>query len=298
MFDVQMERLAAASLPMITLDIQYRMHPAICMFPNETFYDSMLRTDVSGRQPVTGFKFPHKSDPVAFVNVEGYDERVDKSYKNPAEVDAVIQATQDLRWGGSVRASEISILTPYSGQVDAINDALEKNHLHVRSVSSVDKAQGDEVEVVLFSLVRCNNEGDIGFVSNSRRLSVGMTRAKRALILFGCQWTLTRRDILNLWNPLFRFFGERGWIRNPCSPEKLEKPWAASSKPDQSQKLWVPGTRLSTSLKSGDQKRIVGMIHTAGHKLISNDAVFSCVLDYILGLDPKKYNQDNQPSRW
>ena len=168
----------------------------------------------------------------------------------------------------------------------------------MRSVSSVDKAQGDEVEVVLFSLVRCNNEGDIGFVSNSRRLSVGMTRAKRALILFGCQWTLTRRDTLNLWNPLFRFFGERGWIRNPCSPEKLEKPWAASSKPDQSQKLWVPGTRLSTSLKSGDQKRIVGMIHTAGHKLISNDAVFSCVLDYILGLDPKKYNQDNQPSRW
>ena len=66
---------------------------------------------------------------------------------------------------------------------------------------SVDGAQGNEYPIVCISLVRCNQEGKLGFLDDFRRLNVGITRAMRGLIIIGSQRTLLTRDNNNVWNP-------------------------------------------------------------------------------------------------
>ncbi|PIO68092.1 hypothetical protein TELCIR_10135 [Teladorsagia circumcincta] len=77
---------------------------------------------------------------------------------------------------------EIAVISPYYAQVAAIRDTI--NALDV-SVNTVDSFQGQEREVVVFSMVRHNPEQVIGFLQNERRLNVAITRAKRQFVLIG-----------------------------------------------------------------------------------------------------------------
>ena len=83
-----------------------------------------------------------------------------------------------------VNEEDIGIISPYADQVKVIQ---EKTPVEVKTV---DGFQGREKEIIIISTVRSNDYGNIGFLSDLRRLNVAITRAKRKLIIIGNKETL------------------------------------------------------------------------------------------------------------
>jgi len=107
----------------------------------------------------------------------------------------------------ALRGSDIGIITPYVAQVSLLDRLFNKNKTNVErfkrvlgehrtmqlaniEIKSVDGFEGREKEVIIFSTVRNNTRGHIGFLADRRRLNVGLTRAKRGLFVVGSIATL------------------------------------------------------------------------------------------------------------
>jgi superfamily I DNA and/or RNA helicase len=89
--------------------------------------------------------------------------------------------------GAGVPPAGIAVIAPYAAQVRLLRERLSVPGLEI---DSVDGFQGREKEAVVISLVRSNASGEIGFLSDVRRMNVAMTRARRKLIIIGDSSTL------------------------------------------------------------------------------------------------------------
>jgi regulator of nonsense transcripts 1 len=116
--------------------------------------------------------------------------RTGTTFRNDGEAAAVLSALSSLLAAGDVPPSEIGIITPYAGQARALRAALGDAAGDAIEVRTVDGFQGREKSVVLFSAVRSNSRGSVGFLADGRRLNVALTRAKRGLIVVGNPETL------------------------------------------------------------------------------------------------------------
>ena len=87
----------------------------------------------------------------------------------------------------------VGLLTPYSRQVKLLSQEIGANDNTM--ISTIDGFQGRESDIVIFSTVRSNMEGDIGFVDDERRLNVAWTRPKLALIVIGDPRTLSNNAL-------------------------------------------------------------------------------------------------------
>jgi hypothetical protein len=176
------------------------MHPGISMFPSDLFYGGKLKDGVSPpeRRPLPGFPWPREEFPIAFIPVLDSFEIDDGSSKaNEAEALEVCNAVEHLLNGGQCTVSDIAVVTPYVAQVKLIRRQLREmlpQGPPFVEVSSTDGFQGREKEAVIFSAVRSNTYGTVGFVSDWRRINVSFTRARRALIVVGNPETLRRGD--------------------------------------------------------------------------------------------------------
>jgi len=158
-----------------------------------------LRNGVSPpeRRPLAGFPWPREEFPVAFVPVTHGMEMDDGVSKlNEAEAAAACDAVSALLAGGQCTATDIAVVTPYAAQVRLIRRMTRKlvQRPPYVEVSSTDGFQGREKEAVIFSAVRSNDYGAVGFVSDWRRVNVSFTRARRALIVIGNDVCLRRGD--------------------------------------------------------------------------------------------------------
>ena len=187
------ERMIKMGIEPLMLTTQYRMHPAISEFPNSRFYESRLENGVSetDRLAPKGLIWPDWDVPIAFLPVEGGEvlSPDGASKENPAEASWVVSLLLNLLKAGELREKDIGIITPYAGQVRTIRDQMPEN-LQSVEVRTVDGYQGREKEVIIFSCVRSNINGNIGFLSDARRLNVALTRAKRGLVVVGNPTTL------------------------------------------------------------------------------------------------------------
>jgi hypothetical protein len=112
--------------------------------------------------------------------------------------------------GGDVRASEIGIVTPYSAQVRLIKERCCCSPFVEVEVASVDGFQGREKQVIIFSCVRANASGNLGFLADPRRVNVMMTRAKRGLVIVGSPLTLLAER--GTWAPWLLWAHQNGLI--------------------------------------------------------------------------------------
>jgi len=187
------ERLIDMGIKPSVLTIQYRMHPSISEFPNSQFYGGLLEDGVSesDRATPTGLLWPDWDSPVAFLPVDGSEvlSPDGASKENPTEAGWVVKILMNLLEPGDLLISDIGIVTPYAGQVRAIRDNLTES-LQGVEVRTVDGYQGREKDVIIFSCVRSNKDGNVGFLSDSRRLNVAITRARRGLVVIGNPDTL------------------------------------------------------------------------------------------------------------
>jgi predicted DNA helicase len=202
------------------LSVQYRMHEDIMAFPNEKFYGGRLvaafdvarRTlrdlGITLREGVRHREAVDPGRPLVFLDTALCENRFERqfpgsfSFWNPLEVRLVREIVEDLLLLG-VPEEAIGVITPYDDQVNEISKVLSPS---IR-VSTVDGFQGREKEVIILSFVRSNPRGEIGFLADTRRLNVALTRARAKLIAIGDGKTLSHHE---LYRDFLTFVRRRG----------------------------------------------------------------------------------------
>ncbi|ELR16091.1 uncharacterized protein ACA1_224920 [Acanthamoeba castellanii str. Neff] len=204
-------RMIAMGIEPYMLEIQYRMHPIISEFPSVHFYGGKIKDGIvaAQRPSPTGIAWPSEGNPIAFVNVDGYEKQSTDGYSwfNSAEGEAVFQLVSAFDQRSDVGdVKDIGVITPYNGQVKHLADlfsrrgGMNKNEKwHKLNINSVDGYQGREKEVIIFTAVRSNSRGDVGFLRDWRRLNVALTRARRGLLVVGNRRTLQSDEHWGKW---------------------------------------------------------------------------------------------------
>jgi len=187
------------------LNVQYRMHEKIMEFSNQAFYEGRLMADEEVKQhtlrdlplymDAIDSRIAYICDPdVPVVFVDTADREAPErsrqgstSKENVEEALFVNRVVENFLRAG-LNAEDIAVISPYSDQVDLLNQKIRAPDLETKSV---DGFQGREKEVVIISLTRSNDRNEIGFLEDTRRLNVFLTRAKRKLIVVGDSSTVT-----------------------------------------------------------------------------------------------------------
>ena len=173
------------------LNVQYRMNKLLMKFPNAEFYNNSLKSDSSVDKININdiIDASYEEAALLFIDTSDVDDnkemhlRDSKSIINRLEAKVAVGIANDYLVAG-VSEEDIGIISPYADQVKIIQ---EKTPVEVKTV---DGFQGREKEIIIISTVRSNPNGNIGFLSDLRRLNVAITRAKRKLIIIGNKNTL------------------------------------------------------------------------------------------------------------
>ena len=173
------------------LNVQYRMNKLLMEFPNSEFYNNSLKSDssVNDINIKDLIDSQYNEEALLFMdtsNIKNNREnhiKDSKSIINKLEAEIAVNVANDYLTAG-VSEDDIGIISPYADQVKIIQD---KTPVEVKTV---DGFQGREKEIIIISTVRSNDNGNIGFLRDLRRLNVAITRAKRKLIIIGNKETL------------------------------------------------------------------------------------------------------------
>lgn len=182
------------------LTTQYRMHEQIMRFSSAEFYDSSLIAADSVREHLLA-DLPHVASclltqtAMQFIDTAGSDcveqaESEGSSRNNPGEADVVARQVEELLAAG-VAPSEIAVITPYAAQARLLRTLIGNAAIEI---DTVDGFQGREKEAIVISLVRSNTTAEVGFLSDTRRTNVALTRARRKLIVIGDSSTLANHE--------------------------------------------------------------------------------------------------------
>jgi superfamily I DNA and/or RNA helicase len=206
------------------LEVQYRMHEAIMRFSSFWFYKNRLKAapEISRRT------IWEQDTPVVWYDTAACDfmeDSVEESFGriNRTEASLMVKQLQHyIEAIGPARVLDESIdfgvISPYRLQVQYIRHLIRKEAFFhpfrkLITIHTVDGFQGQERDVILISLVRANEEGNIGFLNDLRRMNVAITRARMKLIIYGDAPTLTR-------HPFYKAF--YGYIRDKGKVVALE----------------------------------------------------------------------------
>ncbi len=195
-----MERIVDNVPSCVTLlKVQYRMNDQIMQFSSHYFYKGQVESAPNVRnRSILDFDTPilwiDSPSPEAFVG-ENHG-RI-----NRQEAELTLQTLQQyVEKIGLHRfideRLDVAVISPYRLQAQYIRSLIKKNDVlrPIRctiTVNTVDGFQGQERDIVLISLVRSNEHGQIGFLNDLRRMNVAMTRARMKLIIIGDAATLT-----------------------------------------------------------------------------------------------------------
>jgi ATP-dependent RNA/DNA helicase IGHMBP2 len=202
-FDISlMERLVRTYGDLVTrqLTVQYRMHEHIMQFSSDSFYGGRLLADESVRSHLLSDLVPppHAAMiqcPITFVDTAGagWEEEPDpdgESRCNPQEGRWILQQLRELCSAG-IPPESIAVIAPYAAQVRWLRQQCPIRDIEI---DTVDGFQGREKEAILITLVRSNAISEIGFLSDTRRMNVALTRARRKLIVIGDSATLATHE--------------------------------------------------------------------------------------------------------
>ena len=185
LLDVAIENLPNA---VSFLNVQYRMHQDIMAFSNAYFYKNALIAHESVAQ--RGWSDQHAA--VVFIDTAGcgFEEQAGTdgdSLQNPEEWQLILKHWEAMN---ILSAGEVAVISPYRAQVTWVQNELEKNSRV--TVNTIDSFQGQEEDIVYISLVRSNEQSEIGFLKDYRRMNVAMTRARKGLVIIGDSATLAK----------------------------------------------------------------------------------------------------------
>ena len=210
-----MERIVENHPEAVTLlKVQYRMNEEIMRFSSDWFYGNQVES-----APEVKYRSILDLDiPMTWIDTSLFEESgrrkeeremfkeefVGESFGriNKAEAELTLLALEQyFQKIGKERILEerldVGVISPYRAQVQYLRRLFKKREFfkpyrHLISVNTVDGFQGQERDIILISLVRANDEGQIGFLRDLRRMNVAITRARMKLIILGDASTMTR----------------------------------------------------------------------------------------------------------
>ena len=204
-----MERIVENKPETVTLlKMQYRMNEEIMRFSSDWFYGNQVES-----APEVKYRSILDLDiPMSWIDTSSWNESsilfkeqfVGESFGriNKAEAELTLLVLEKyFRKIGKERILDerldVGIISPYRAQVQYLRRQLKKKEFFkpyrsLISVNTVDGFQGQERDIILISLVRANDEGQIGFLRDLRRMNVAITRARMKLIILGDASTMTR----------------------------------------------------------------------------------------------------------
>lgn len=173
-----LETAIAQTPDVYLLNTQYRMRPVIAGFSSNYFYQSLL---------LTAAQLTNTGTHLTFIDTagSGYNEKRGpdgSSLQNEGE----LRIVQKLLEAEITDLAAAALISPYSGQVAAAKECLPGQ----LRISTIDSFQGQEKDTIIVSLVRSNDDGEIGFLKDYRRMNVAITRAKEELFVIGDSATI------------------------------------------------------------------------------------------------------------
>jgi predicted DNA helicase len=201
------EKLMSQEHISVMLQTQYRMHEQIMNFSNTQFYKGELLADASVKQHLLADNDAELANPVEFIDTAGcsFDEKViaeGQSKYNPDEATLLIKHLQQLlEYLHNVHPQvletplSVGIISPYKAQVTHLFEQIRQHpdlqdYQQFIQINSIDGFQGQERDVIYISLVRSNEKSQIGFLADTRRMNVALTRARKKLVVIGDSATL------------------------------------------------------------------------------------------------------------
>lgn len=189
----------------VMLNTQYRMHEHIMNFSNQKFYEGNLKADISVKETLLDTQDFLLNTAFDFIDTAGcgYNEIINPeslSIANPEEGQLLIKhlkmvLTQYALSKDASKRIKIGIISPYKEQVQyltnqiAVDEELEKFKSQI-AIKTVDGFQGQERDIIYISMVRSNDQREIGFLNDTRRMNVALTRAKKKLVVIGDSGTI------------------------------------------------------------------------------------------------------------
>ncbi|KAL3838764.1 hypothetical protein ACJIZ3_023355 [Penstemon smallii] len=202
------ERLAMLGHSKHLLNVQYRMHPSISLFPNREFYGNQIKNGQNVMERAHERQFLKRK----YIWVVFFHKLLD--YRK-----IVIESAH------SKQKVRVGCISPYKAQVHAIQERLGKRYsMDLKdkfsvNVRSVDGFQGGEEDIIIISTVRCNVNGSVGFLSNCQRTNVALTRARHCLWILGNGTTLLSSGCV--WEKLVRDAQSLGCFYNASDDKSL-----------------------------------------------------------------------------
>ncbi|NCD70008.1 AAA domain-containing protein [Mucilaginibacter agri] len=185
----------------VLLNEQYRMNESIMGFSSKIFYNGELKANDS-----VAHQLLFKGDAALhFIDTAGagFDEKLEgTSSTNPEEAAFLLKHLDHLL--GELDAHytadnfpTVAVISPYKEQIRILKEQLPDFpllllHQDKITVNTIDSFQGQERDIVYNSMVRSNTDGEIGFLSDIRRMNVAMTRARKKLVVIGDSSTLSK----------------------------------------------------------------------------------------------------------
>lgn len=211
---------------MVLLNRQYRMNAEIMGFSNHWFYNNELIADESvAEHRLVNDEESSLYKCVEFIDTAGcsFDEAQNPetlSYSNHNEGRVLFTHLSQLllEYNQLAQAERISvgIISPYKEQREWLKESMQSQDLpldKVReiSVKTIDGFQGEERDVIYISLVRSNEAGEIGFLSDLRRMNVAITRARKKLVVIGDSATVGNSEF---YRSFLQYCEENGLYRS------------------------------------------------------------------------------------
>ena len=206
-----MERIVENKPEVVTLlKMQYRMNEEIMRFSSDWFYGNQVES-----APEVKYRSILDLDiPMTWIDTSLFEECeegkffqetfVGESFGriNKAEAELTLLTLENyFKKIGKERILDerldVGVISPYRAQVQYLRSQIKKKaffkpYRHLISVNTIDGFQGQERDIILISLVRANDDGQIGFLRDLRRMNVAITRARMKLIILGDASTMTR----------------------------------------------------------------------------------------------------------
>ena len=230
-----MERIVDNHPETVTLlKMQYRMNEEIMRFSSDWFYGNQVESapEVKYRSildldiPMTWVdtsEFRGERTPLTSFTEQFVGESFGRINKAEAELTLLVLEQYFQKIGKQRILDErldVGVISPYRAQVQYLRRLFKKKEFFkpyrsLISVNTVDGFQGQERDIILISLVRANDEGQIGFLRDLRRMNVAITRARMKLIILGDASTMTRHPFYKRLRCAISLFRRDGHTQQP-----------------------------------------------------------------------------------